>query len=1031
MAVPAKAAAASISGQVLASSGGGEPTGIEGVCVIARDASNPGAPPVGFAITDAKGNYAITVTPGEYKVKFSDCRPHPRYLEEWWNDKPDFQSADTVDASEGDVEGIDATLEEGNLISGRVTDEGATGIQGICVNANDASNPGAPSVGFANTDSEGNYALVVAPGEYKVHFVNCQGPILYVQKWWNDKPDFQSADTVDASEGDVEGIDATLEEGSVISGRVTSDGTTGIQGICVNANAGNPEMSPSGFASTDFEGNYAITVAPGEYTVSFFDCREHPNYLPESWNDRQPGEPADAVDATGGDVEGIDATLQAGSVISGRVTSDGSSGIQGICVTAVDTSGKEEYARTDATGDYALVVAPGEYTVDFLDCGEHPRYFPESWNDRKGGEPGDVIDATGGDVEGIDATLEEGNVISGTITDDGVHGVPGCVKVNGVGDREGAVSIAYSNLSGEYAIAVLPGEYKLSFSECHLYSHYIEEWWNDKPDFQTADVVDASEGDVEGIDPVLEEGNLISGRVTSDGMHGVQPCALIYDAGDPEATPRVAYGEDEGNYGIAVPPGEYKVQFQDCSGHARYLGEWWNDKPDLESADVVDVTSGDAEGIDAILEEGNVISGRVTSDGTTAIEGACVAARDASGEGETFYGETNSEGDYGAVVPPGEYKVQFSDCEAPSGHPRYIEEWWNDKPDLESADVVDATGGDVEGIDATLQAIEDTASEEVGAGETVSTNSEATAGDPIGTSVTTPTAGEVTIEEGPVSESEPSGYSFLGQEVEITAPVASAAEPLVIQFRVDASLLPPEVDETNLEVFRDGTPVRDCAPEAEGTATPDPCVADRTAGSGGDVWLTVRTSHASRWNFGLDVPPETTIDSGPSGPTNDRTPTFTFSSDDPGASFECRLDRRRWTQCDSPLTLGPLADGPHVLRVRAVDAAGNVDGTSAHARFRVDTRPPRTWIVGGPRGRTHDTTPRFEFTGSERRVSFECRFDDEPFRACAHRHSDVPPLPLDEGRHVFRVRAIDAAGNADPTPARATFRVDSRRRGHG
>ena len=35
---------------------------------------------------------------------------------------------------------------------------------------------------------------------------------------------------------------------------------------------------------------------------------------------------------------------------------------------------------------------------------------------------------------------------------------------------------------------------------------------------------------------------------------------------------------------------------------------------------------------------------------------------------------------------------------------------------------------------------------------------------------------------------------------------------------------------------------------------------------------------------------DTSLLTGPSGPTNDSTPTFTFSSGDSGATFECKLD---------------------------------------------------------------------------------------------------------------------------------------------
>jgi len=58
-----------------------------------------------------------------------------------------------------------------------------------------------------------------------------------------------------------------------------------------------------------------------------------------------------------------------------------------------------------------------------------------------------------------------------------------------------------------------------------------------------------------------------------------------------------------------------------------------------------------------------------------------------------------------------------------------------------------------------------------------------------------------------------------------------------------------------------------------------------------------------------------------------------FSSE-PGTRFECKLDRRSYAPCLSPETL-KLKVGKHVFRVRAVDAAGNVDQTPAKAVIRV------------------------------------------------------------------------------------------------
>jgi hypothetical protein len=61
---------------------------------------------------------------------------------------------------------------------------------------------------------------------------------------------------------------------------------------------------------------------------------------------------------------------------------------------------------------------------------------------------------------------------------------------------------------------------------------------------------------------------------------------------------------------------------------------------------------------------------------------------------------------------------------------------------------------------------------------------------------------------------------------------------------------------------------------------------------------------------------------------------FHFHSSEPGSTFRCQLDKRRFRRCKSPLRLRHLKPGRHVLRVFAVDTAGNRDRSPAVARFR-------------------------------------------------------------------------------------------------
>ena len=83
------------------------------------------------------------------------------------------------------------------------------------------------------------------------------------------------------------------------------------------------------------------------------------------------------------------------------------------------------------------------------------------------------------------------------------------------------------------------------------------------------------------------------------------------------------------------------------------------------------------------------------------------------------------------------------------------------------------------------------------------------------------------------------------------------------------------------------------------------------------------------------VAPETTIDSRPRKVKKPKAK-FRFSSSEPGLSFECRLDRRRFRPCTSPKGLKRLKEGRHEFFVRAIDSAGNVDPTPARRRFKVE-----------------------------------------------------------------------------------------------
>ena len=169
-------------------------------------------------------------------------------------------------------------------------------------------------------------------------------------------------------------------------------------------------------------------------------------------------------------------------------------------------------------------------------------------------------------------------------------------------------------------------------------------------------------------------------------------------------------------------------------------------------------------------------------------------------------------------------------------------------------------------IGVSIQFVTQTEQATVPADGTVTTDpgTGPTAADPVTTAVTSPNAGEVSITERPIIQAPPSGYSFLTQQIDITAPAATAAHPLVLTFNLDASRVPQGLGASDLAITRNGEIVEACLDDS-GSANPDPCMFDRETTPEGDISITVLTSEASAWNFAVPTPDNGTGGSGGSG----------------------------------------------------------------------------------------------------------------------------------------------------------------------
>jgi hypothetical protein len=170
---------------------------------------------------------------------------------------------------------------------------------------------------------------------------------------------------------------------------------------------------------------------------------------------------------------------------------------------------------------------------------------------------------------------------------------------------------------------------------------------------------------------------------------------------------------------------------------------------------------------------------------------------------------------------------------------------------------------------------------------------------------------------------------------------------------------------------------------------------------------------------------ETTIDTGPSGATDNPSPSFTFSSPQGASGFACRMDAAAFEPCTSPESFTDLPGGTHTFYVRAGDGAGHADPSPASSTFVVDTAPPAVAIESGPAGPTNDPRPTFAFASPDDSATFACSIGSGTLSLgpCSGIGTDQLASDLPDGPYTFSVEATDPAGNA--TTSTRDFSVDT------
>jgi carboxypeptidase family protein len=392
--------------------------------------------------------------------------------------------------------------------------------------------------------------------------------------------------------------------------------------------------------------------------------------------------------------------------ISGKVTDRAT----GLAIANIDVQAFDALApccsdplastTTDAQGNYTLVLTSGAtVTVTFKSPDTGPAYVQRWWDDTADSRDADPI-VVAGQIVNINEPLDQGYRISGRVTDsaDPDVGVSG-ISVGAQPNFDCCFYFTTTDGTGHYSFVVNAATYRISFFP-PLGSDFLEQWWNEKPGFNSADLltVPSATVDLSSINASLVHGIAVTGTVT-DAVSGdpIDRVGVVATLDDPAVACCVNYHaqtDADGNYTLYVRAGDYRINFQPPNT-TDYVIEFWDDKPNRDSADVLTVTE-PTSGIDAGLEKGFRISGRVTDAATDDPLSGSVVTINPLGCCQAFtLAVTGSDGTYSVLVRAGSYKIGFN----PPFGTDFVPEYWDDKPDVASADtlVVDGPKPDIDG----------------------------------------------------------------------------------------------------------------------------------------------------------------------------------------------------------------------------------------------------------------------------------------------------------------------------------------------
>lgn len=379
-----------------------------------------------------------------------------------------------------------------------------------------------------------------------------------------------------------------------LTGLVEGEEAAPISGIYVYL-AGEDGNLIGTYVVTGTDGRFSFTgLAPGAYKLYFSD---QAGYYESGWYGGGPVPGGAPISVAAGMATDVIYTMYRASnplngVIAGRVTNAAGDAVSGVVVSAYNVdpgSGTqltlEGTAVCGINGYYRINnLPPGDYKVSFDPPGDA---YSFQWYQGQSTHAGAKIIPVppGSTIDDINAVLEGGGTIAGVVTADGQALQLARVDIF---DNTGViVDSRLTNGQGGYQSSLLPaGSYRIRVTSPSR--DYVNEWYNDKPNFAAADGVSVLSGQQStGIN--IDLSAAVPATINSPPDDGSSSPGSPYP-GDPQrpgqspapgtpgtATPPAAPGssagsgsddEGEGEQGAEEPVGQPPMEEPDPGGPA-------------------------------------------------------------------------------------------------------------------------------------------------------------------------------------------------------------------------------------------------------------------------------------------------------------------------------------------------------------------------------------------------------------------------------------------------------------------------------